>query len=296
MSSATPGGASSTLYEGLVDDAAMFPPRMADLETALSERHARQGSPCDRYVGSLLVPAGRAADLLDALGSETRPAPVSVGVIAADDTAAAREATELLKRSALVDVALVEIRLDPGAEPQSALAEAASAAGARPGGAEPRVLCEIPHAWLDDHRLADAATAASNRGLGAKLRTGGTAPEAFPAVEATARFIAACVKHGVAFKCTAGLHHAVRHRDLASGLTCHGFANILLATHLALGGAPTSTVAEALDERRPGCVAGRLSEVDAAEAASIRRRFLSYGSCDTATPVADIVNLLAAAP
>ena len=287
---------SDALYGELIDDAAMFPPRMADLDTALSERLTRQGSPADRFVGSFLVPAGRAAGLLDALGAESPPASLPVGVIASDDAAATAEAIELLQQSDQVELTLFEVRLYPNAEPERALVEAASVAETSRGATKPRVLCEVPRTWLNDHRMVAAVTAASKAGVGMKLRTGGTAPEAFPTVAAVARFVAACVEHGVAFKCTAGLHHAVRHHDTASGLTHHGFANVLLATHLALRGAPIDAIGEALVERQPARVAAGLREMDVTEASSVRRRFLSFGSCDTATPTDDIVDLLMAAP
>ena len=287
---------SDALYEDLIDDAAMFPPRMDDLDTALSERLAQRDSSAGRFVGAFLVPAGRAADLLHALGAAPQTEPLLVGVVASEDPIITTEAVALLMQSDQVELVLVEVRLDPAAEPKRALAEAASAAGTGRGGSRPRVLCELPHVWLDDHRLVTAAVTASKTGLSLKLRTGGTAPEAFPSVAAVARFVAACVGHGVAFKCTAGLHHAVRHHDPASGLTHHGFANVLLATHLALAGAPADAIVSALDERRPARIADRLNEVGPAEAASIRRMFLSYGSCDTLTPVEDIVDLLAPGP
>lgn len=204
---------SDALYTELIDDAAMFPPRMADLDTALSERLTRRHSPADRFVGSFLVPAGCAAGLLDALGAESPPAPLPVGVIASDDTAATAEAIELLQRSDQVELALFETRLDPNMEPERALVEAASVAETSQCATKPRVLCEVPRTWLNDHRMVAAVTAASKAGLSMKLRTGGAAPEAFPTVAVVARFVAACVEHGVAFKCTAGLHHAVRHHD-----------------------------------------------------------------------------------
>lgn len=296
MSSGALRCVSDALYGELIDDAAMFPPRMADLDTALSERLTRRDSPADRFVGSFLVPAGCAAGLLDALGAESPPAPLPVGVIASDDTAATAEAIELLQRSDQVELTLFEMRLDPNAEPERALVEAASGAETSQCATKPRVLCEVPRTWLNDHRMVAAVTAASKAGLSMKLRTGGAAPEAFPTVAVVTRFVAACVEHGVAFKCTAGLHHAVRHHDTASGLTHHGFANVLLATHLALRAAPMDAISEALVERQPACVAARLREIDITEVSSIRRRFLSFGSCDTATPTDDIVNLLMATP
>ena len=288
MNSAARGSTAAALYGGLIDDAAMFPPKMADLDTALSGRLASRNSLARPYIGSFLVPAGRAANLLDALGAAPQTEPLSVGIVDSDDPMITSEAVALLMQSDQVELALVEMRLDPSTEPEQALAEAALAAGVGRYESAPRILCEVPHSWLDNNRLVTAIVTASKTGLGAKLRTGGTMPDAFPAVPAVARFIAACAGHRVAFKCTAGLHHAVRHHDSASGLTHHGFANVLLATRLALAGAPAEAIASALDEQRPDRVAARLNEVDPAEAAMIRRMFLSYGSCDTITPVEDL--------
>ena len=39
------------------------------------------------------------------------------------------------------------------------------------------------------------------------------------------------------FKCTAGLHNAVRHRAADTGFEHHGFLNVLLATRQAFDGA-----------------------------------------------------------
>ena len=296
VSSAAWRDAATILYDRLIDDAAMFPPKMADLHTALSGRLANRDCLADRYVGSFLVPAGRATDLLDALEAAPQAEPLSVGVVASEDPMITAEAVARLMQSDQVELALVEMRLDPAAEPKRALAEAASAAGDGRCETGPRVLCEVPHVWLDDHRLAAALGTASKTGLGAKLRTGGATADAFPDVPAVARFISACVAHRVAFKCTAGLHHAVRRHDSASSLVHHGFANVLLATRLALTAAPAEAVDSALYEQHPARIAARLNEVDPAEAAMIRRVFLSYGSCDTITPVKDILELLVPAP
>lgn len=296
MSAATACCAPWTLYTGLIDDAAMFPPKTADLHTAVSDRLARRSSPDEKFIGSFLVPTVRAGDLLDLLDKAPPSAPLDVGLIGSDDLAAATEAAERLGRSDRVELSLLELRLDAAADPGDALSEAAFVADRGGGEGSPQILCEVPHAWLDNDRLDAVAVAASEIGLGVKLRTGGTTPAAFPEVAAVARFIAACVGHGVAFKCTAGLHQAVRHHDSATGLTHHGFANLLLSTHLAVSGAPMSAIESAIDDRRSGTVAAGLSRLDTEQAAQVRRSFLSYGSCDTATPAGHIADLLMPTP
>ena len=292
-------GAVSLLWLSLIDDAAMFPPKQAELATALSDRLGRLRSADDDFVGSFLVPSARAANLLDALAAAPPPQPLAVGIVNSDDLAAAADAAARLVRSELIRLDRVELRLDPATDPVDAVTEAAAGLGAI-GGADattaPRVLCEVPHSWLEDGRLVAAVAAASAAGLGAKLRTGGATPQAIPTVAAVARFVAVCVQHGVAFKCTAGLHRAVRSQDRASGLIHHGFANVLLATHLALVGAPPDRIRSALNERRAATVAAQLAEVDDEQAAAVRGAFLSYGSCDTSTPVSDIAHMLVPVP
>jgi hypothetical protein len=69
----------------------------------------------------------------------------------------------------------------------------------------------------------------------AKVRTGGTEPEAFPPAADLARFIVSCVHTAVPFKATAGLHHAFKAEypltyvpDSPRG-TMFGFLNLFLA-------------------------------------------------------------------
>lgn len=65
-----------------------------------------------------------------------------------------------------------------------------------------------------------------------KLRTGGVKVEAFPPIDRVAFVIDTCRATGVRFKCTAGLHHPVRHFDESVGTTMHGFLNIFGAVAL----------------------------------------------------------------
>lgn len=289
---ATARAAASALFGGLIDDAAMFPPKEASLESALSDHLARRGAPQQRYIGSFLIPASRASDLCRVMEGLPRSALLPVGLVGWSQTEATFEGAKRLYRSGRVVMALLEVGLDPAAEVGEAVAqvEAIRHRAGRLG--SPRVLCEVPSAWLDDDRLARVVALAAASGLSLKLRTGGTAPAAFPHLGAVAEFIAACVHHGVAFKCTAGLHRAVRRHHPSGGITRHGFANILLATHIALQGARGASLRTVLDERRPAVVAEGLGEVGLEEAAALRRTFLSYGSCDTSTPVRDIVHIL----
>ena len=68
-----------------------------------------------------------------------------------------------------------------------------------------------------------------------RRRTSSSAPAAleahlFPGAATVASWIDAALDRETSYKCTAGLHHALRHRDHETGFEHHGFLNVLLAT------------------------------------------------------------------
>jgi hypothetical protein len=85
-----------------------------------------------------------------------------------------------------------------------------------------------------------------------KLRTGGEDADAFPAPHELAGCIDAALDREMPFKCTAGLHRAVRHRENDTGFEHHGFLNVLVATRAALDGVDASTTSRVLAETDPG--------------------------------------------
>jgi hypothetical protein len=90
------------------------------------------------------------------------------------------------------------------------------------------------------------------------------------------------------FKCTAGLHHAVRHDDPATGFAHHGFLNVLLATQALLAGGSVDDAAHLLDERDGDALAARATDE---VLASARRWFTSFGSCSVTEPLEDLHSL-----
>lgn len=284
----------TALYRHLVDDAAMFPPKAADLETAFCDHLDNRNASYGRFLGPLLVPNSRTRELLAALDTTRPQPPVRIGVIGTVDPADTIESICLLDKHIDVEVTQIELPLDPASDPLDAFTSAAVVQTA-PHRVDPgRLICEVPHNWLDDERVHAAAAAAKTTGAALKLRTGGMTPSAFPTISQVARFISACACYGLAFKCTAGLHRAVRDSDPATGLVHHGFANILRATCLALDGSPESLICSALDEREISTLCAGLTNLDAKQIAATRQAFLSFGSCDVVTPATDIDSLIRA--
>jgi hypothetical protein len=129
---------------------------------------------------------------------------------------------------------------------------------------------------------ADEVAAAELR---LKLRTGGVEAHLFPTADRLAAWIDAALDREVPFKCTAGLHHAVRHTS-PEGFEQHGFLNVLLATLAAFDGASRAETVAVLEERDP-------ARLDASEERIVRARrwFTSFGTCSVEEPVAELLAL-----
>ncbi len=142
-------------------------------------------------------------------------------------------------------------------------------------------------------------------GARAKVRTGGMTPESIPLPEDLERFIRACSRAKVAFKATAGLHHALRSRrplaaDAAAQIsTMHGFLNLFLAAAFIRSGLDPGPAVELLEEESAG--AFRFSEEGVswrdyricADDLEITRRSLavSFGSCSFEEPLEELKQL-----
>jgi len=115
--------------------------------------------------------------------------------------------------------------------------------------------------------------------------------EAFPGETTLAGCLAAGAGRRIPFKCTAGLHHAVRHTEAVTGLEQHGFLNVLLAVGAAAADASVGEITAMLAQRDPDRISGSVRALDPEAAAEIRWLFTSFGTCSTDEPVADLVSL-----
>jgi hypothetical protein len=109
--------------------------------------------------------------------------------------------------------------------------------------------------------------------------------DAFPTPAELAASIAAALDRELSFKCTAGLHHAVRQTDPETGLTHHGFLNVLAATRACLDGTDTEAALAASEARV------LLEGIDDDTLERTRRWFTGFGSCSVLEPHDDLVEL-----
>ncbi|MDZ5623350.1 hypothetical protein SFC88_21125, partial [Nocardioides sp. HM23] len=217
-------------------------------------------------------------------------APVAVSVVGPGGAGSVGGAATLCGRSptdlAGLEVALADLDDLPGnAHRVAAAVDAAHAAGVLDP--EVPVYVELPHVAATGSWLA-AADVVAGSGFRLKFRTGGLSPDAFPPAHALTRWIDAALDRETPFKCTAGLHHAVRHTAGDTGFEHHGFLNVLVTTRLLFDGTPVADAVAALEERDPASLVAQATELDVAGA---RRWFTSYGSCSVTDPLTDLVAL-----
>lgn len=268
------------LFAGLIDDAAVFPPGLAPLDVAVREHLDRRTSPYAACIGPLLVPAAAAAELktLAAGDPRTSEEPLRVGLIVRPGSPVdpLREAVELLHDDPLVEVTALELGWAPGWQSVLDLGlPVAVEVGV--GGAQQEALDDIAAA-VDDG--ADVI---------AKFRTGETPTWAWPDEAALAGFLDAVVLHGLPFKLTGGLHHAVRGTYEEEPM--HGVLNVLLATHEALNGSEAPELAEVLTQDNAEVLVERVTRLTPEEVEQTRASFTAYGCCVVLEPIEELVAL-----
>lgn len=281
------------LLEHLVDYAGLFPPASLSMGAAAAEYASRRGSRYAWMLGRFVVPVDRLDELARAaapfVAAQADPWPLSVLVSAdpAGDASVIREFNRAPARGLRVEA--IELR--------AATAEAVEFAMSQ---LDRSLECYVELPVAEDP--APLLETVSRHGARAKARTGGVTPDAFPAADALARFIAECARLQVPFKATAGLHHPLRgeqrltYESESGTATMFGFLNVFVAAALARAGANQPTLARVLQEREAeafvfdgDALRWRDFRVDATQLAATRRDFaVSFGSCSFREPVDDL--------
>ena len=280
-----------SLFKGLLDDAAMFPPGNANAAEAVAAHLTWRAGRFAALLGPLVVPD----DSLAVVGREAAKAgrPVQVSVVntsgAGGLVALARRAVDNLQIVA-VEAALRDLDDLAG----NAARVVSAAAELDP---EINIFVELPFApgWERAVEVVEAA------GLFGKIRTGGTEPAMYPDADRLAAQMSILVEADLPFKATAGLHHAWPNQALsASGETLpqHGFLNLLVAIDALVEDAQVLEAAALLRTRDQEMITSTVAGWDAERAARVRRRFRSFGCCGVGDPIDDLVSagLLEAPP
>jgi hypothetical protein len=300
---------------GLVDYAGLFPPASLDMTAAVTEYGAHRQEDEAWMLGRFIVPAGRLEELRQARGKTDQDWPLSILVGGRDNADAALEAAaahgaaarEFLAGSG--GTATIEVLEAPipaevsGLEVPAFLGTYVETLAA--GGLDGRELYLEVLPGADDLKSLEAINALAafeNRfpRIGAKLRCGGVTPGAFPSCERVAGFIDICRRLGLPLKCTAGLHHPVRHQAAEPAVMMHGFLNVFGAGLLSHAlGTDLETLTACVAETDPDAFkfddngfAWRDHFVAAAALDQARTGFLpGFGSCSFDEPRDDLRNL-----
>jgi len=291
------------LLTGLVDYAGLFPPASQDMRPALESYASYLESPDRPALGRFIVPISRLEELevsgsdLMPLGASAEPWRLSV-LVAEDVRNAAAEMLEFNDRHtpesdagrAVIDV--VELKA-------SAVNEIAHQRNELPA----RFIAYFEIPVIAD--VSPLVKAISTAGARAKIRTGGITPEAFPRAERIVDFLAACKQEGVAFKATAGLHHAVRgeyrltYEPGTPKAMMYGFVNLFMAAALLYTGESEDTALASLEDSDPSAfsfsddaIHWREKRIALDQIMNFRSRFgISFGSCSFREPVDELSSL-----
>jgi hypothetical protein len=142
--------------------------------------------------------------------------------------------------------------------------------------------------------------ACNNIPWGYKLRTGGTEPSSFPPAQAIAYAIMCCIEFGIPMKCTAGLHHPIRHYDEKLDVNVHGFFNVFIAGLMAYAlDLSEEEIIQVVEEEDPyefdftdGSVEYGDFGITVKQIAEAREKLMtSFGSCSFDEPIADLKTL-----
>ncbi|MFJ4096431.1 hypothetical protein ACIPYS_33065 [Kitasatospora sp. NPDC089913] len=265
------------LFQGLFDDAAVFPPGNLPVAEAVPAHLAHRAARYAEAVGPLLCGAGRLGELAAAAhavggtGSRLRVGLVLPGgssELGPALTAAAPflvAGVELATRDAREAVAALDLLLPPDVP----------------------AAVELPRELLRGDGLEEVLDVLVDSPYRAKFRTGGVVAGAFPDEAELAGFLTGCAQRGLPYKCTAGLHHAVRHTDPATGFEHHGFLNVLLAA----AETDPKAAADILAERSGEALAEAARSLTDRQVTVIRNSFTAFGTCSIAEPLDDLAAL-----
>ena len=285
------------LLRGVVDYAGLFPPASLDMASAAGEYAMHRASADAWMLGRFVLPAARLSEFEHAskkvMPTEAWQSWALSALLSGDveeDVARAEQFNERHRdaRQGAVHVDTVELKVN---NPRD-VTHAGELLDRRFDTYMEVTVVEDPAAIIE----AIAKTHAK-----AKIRTGGTTPDAFPTSAQVVRFIARCLGHNVGFKATAGLHHPWRNEYRltyapdASRATMFGFLNVLLATAALRSGADEKAATAILELRDAGTIdftssAVRVAgtELTIADVTRARDSMASFGSCSFREPVDDL--------
>lgn len=301
MSRSVPAASSTlrTLVSGIVDYAGLFPPAALEMRSAVANYADYRTSDERWMLGRFVVPVARlgewetSVDMLPPAAIAAWSGARLSALLSGEFALEAHQISEFNARAPFgVSIDVAEGR---ASMPDTVLAMSA----AMPD--DVMLYCELPH--RDDP--AELLQAVKSAHVRAKIRTGGTTPDAFPPPSEIVRFLRRCTEIGVTAKATAGLHHPLRgdYRltyapDAAHGMM-YGYLNVFLAAAAIRAGVSdvvATTILQLTDATAITVTADDLSvagfELPASMLAEMRADgVVAFGSCSFREPVDELQQL-----
>jgi hypothetical protein len=280
-------------FAALVDDAAVFPPENAAVPDAVRAHAEHRAAWYSGLVGGFVCSDTRLTELQAALddAGDDAPAPLGVTLTISGGAGAVGPALTWVQRDERLRLTGLEVALRDEDDLGHNAARMTTVLRDAPDDVTAYVEMPRLHGTGIPAGWAAALDEVAAAGLRVKFRTGGLDHDAFPGSAELAEVIAASLDRETPFKCTAGLHHAVRHTDDRTGFEHHGFLNVLLATRALFDGGSGADAEKLLEQRESAAVGEQVRALGTAGVGSTRRWFTSLGSCSVLEPVDDLVDL-----
>lgn len=284
---------------GLIDYAGLFPPAGLDMATAVRNYANYANDEYRRVLKRFIVPVVRLEEFEEAAAPHlsrggTRwhlsvlagPSDIEAGVSRVADFNRRHRPGRGTGRAS-IDV--IEAKA-------ATAAEIAELARRRPS--DVAIDFEIPTANDPSPLIGEIARAGGR----AKIRTGGVTPDAIPSVAEVVRFLRACARGAVAFKATAGLHHAIRgeykltYAPESLTAVMHGFLNVFCAAAFVRTGIPATDAVAMMEETAVEAfqfdgagVTWRNRRITTPAIVAARANYsLSFGSCSFHEPIDEL--------
>jgi len=280
-------------FDALVDDAAVFPPGNAPVPDAVRAHAEHRAAWYSGLVGGFVCSDTRLTELqaaLDDVGDDA-PEPLGVTLTISGGAGAVGPALTWVQRDERLRLTGLEVALRDEDDLAHNAARMTTVLRDVPDDVTAHVELPRLHGTGIPAGWAAALDEVAAAGLRVKFRTGGLDHDAFPTAAELAEVINASLDRETPFKCTAGLHHAVRHTDDRTGFEHHGFLNVLLATRVLFDGGSGADAEKVLEQRERADVGEQVRSLGTDGLRSTRRWFTSLGSCSVLEPVDDLVDL-----
>ncbi len=305
----------------LIDYAGLFPPASLDLKSAFYNYLSYiSGSPYTWMLAKFICPASKLSELDKLIENEkiTFNSPLSFSVLGSTSV----HSSEFLdsinhdvslisgfksKYSGKINIDAYETRLPDdifSIKGDDVLYDTIRLASEKLGKINSKQLPLFLESLPDENLpvLADAISKHNWSGgkSAYKLRTGGVAAASFPPSEKIAFAIKTCLDREVPMKCTAGLHHPIRHYNESVKTKMHGFINVFGAGILNVClNLSEDVMTEILDDEEAdnfhfsdNSFGWKDYHVLASRIQEAREEFMiSYGSCSFDEPVDDLKSL-----